>query len=67
MLNNANDLPNDPAALKGLVVSLASEVKSQALFIEKLKHQLAGMRQHRFGSRFDPAGCAVVRTHTRNN
>ena len=51
MLNNANDLPNDPAALKGLVVSLASEVKSQALFIEKLKHQLAGMRQHRFGSR----------------
>ena len=51
MLNNVNDLPNDPAALKGLVVSLASEVKSQALFIEKLKHQLAGMRQHRFGLR----------------
>ncbi len=51
MLNNANDLPNDPAALKGLVVSLASEVKHQAIFIEKLKHQLAGMRQHRFGSR----------------
>ena len=51
MLDNAKELPNDPAALKGLVVSLASEVKSQALFIEKLKHQLAGMRQHRFGSR----------------
>ncbi len=51
MLDDANELPNDPAALKGLVVSLASEVKSQALFIEKLKHQLAGMRQHRFGSR----------------
>jgi transposase len=51
MLDNAKDLPDDPAALKGLVVSLASEVKSQALFIEKLKHQLFGMRQHRFGSR----------------
>ena len=51
MLDDANDLPNDPAALKGLVASLASEVKSQALFIEKLKHPLAGMRQHRFGSR----------------
>ena len=48
MLDDAKELPNDPAALKGLV---ASEVKHQALFIEKLKHQLAGMRQHRFGSR----------------
>ena len=51
MLDDAKKLPNDPTALKGLVVSLASEVKSQAIFIEKLKHQLAGMRQHRFGSR----------------
>jgi len=51
MLDNAKNLPNNAAALKGLVTSLASEVKSQALLIEKLKHQLAGMRQHRFGSR----------------
>ena len=51
MLDNAKNLPNEPAALKGLVTSLASEVKSQALLIEKLKHQLAGMRQHRFGPR----------------
>jgi transposase len=50
MLDNAKNLPNEPAALKGLVTSLASEVKSQALLIEKLRHQLAGMRQHRFGS-----------------
>ena len=34
-----------------LATSLASEVKSQALLIEKLRHQLAGMRQHQFGSR----------------
>ena len=51
MLDDAKDLPNDPAALKGLVVSLASELKFRDILIEKLKHQLAGMRQHRFGSR----------------
>jgi transposase len=51
MLDNAKNLPNEPAALKGLVTSLASELKSRDILIEKLKHQLAGMRQHRFGSR----------------
>ena len=51
MLDNAKILPNEPAALKGLVTSLAWKMKSRALFIEKLRHQLAGMRQHRFGSR----------------
>ena len=51
MLEDAENLPNEPAALKGLVTSLASELKSRDILIEKLKHQLAGMRQHRFGSR----------------
>ena len=51
MLDDADKLPDDPSVLKGLVSLLASEVKSQAVLIEKLKHQLAGMRQHRFGSR----------------
>jgi len=51
MLDEAKNLPNDPAALKGLVASLASELKFRDILIEKLKHQLAGMRQHRFGSR----------------
>ena len=51
MLDDAKNLPNDPTALKGLVSSLASELKSRDILIEKLKHQLAGMRQHRFGSR----------------
>ena len=40
-----------PTALKGLVTSLASELKFRDILIEKLKHQLAGMRQHRFGTR----------------
>ena len=39
-----------PTELKHLVGLLSSEVKSQALLIEKLKHQLAGMRRHRFGA-----------------
>ena len=50
MLDNAKNLPDNPAELKGLVVALASELKSQAMLIEKLKHQLSGMRRHRFGS-----------------
>ena len=51
MLDDAQDLPNDPDALKGLVASLASELKSRDILIEKLKHQLAGLRRDRFGSR----------------
>ncbi|NKB59571.1 MAG: IS66 family transposase [Alphaproteobacteria bacterium] len=51
MLDDAKDLPNDPAVLKGLVTSLASELKSRDILIEKLKHQLAGLRRHQFGSR----------------
>lgn len=51
MLDTAKDLPNDPAILKGLVTSLASELKFRDILIEKLKHQLAGHRRHRFGAR----------------
>jgi hypothetical protein len=51
MLDTAKDLPNDPAILKGLVTSLASELKFRDILIEKLKHQLAGHRHHRFGAR----------------
>jgi len=49
MLETTRDLPDDPGQLKELVGILASEVKSQSILIEKLKHQLAGMRRHRFG------------------
>ncbi len=44
-------MPNDPTELKTVAVQLASTVKSQALEIERLKHQLAGHRNHRFGSK----------------
>ncbi len=51
MLDEAKQLPDDPEILKGLVASLTSELKLRDLLIEKLKHQLAGLRRHQFGSR----------------
>ncbi|WP_373086129.1 IS66 family transposase [Sneathiella sp.] len=50
MLETAKTLPDEPSELKHLVGLLSSEVKSQALLIEKLRHQLIGMRRHRFGA-----------------
>ena len=51
MLNDLESLPNDPVELQGMVAFLVREVKSQALFIEKLQHQLRGANRHRFGSK----------------
>ena len=50
MLNEAQALPEDPAQLRETAEGLVSLVKSQALRIAKLEHQLAGLRRHRFGS-----------------
>ena len=51
MLDAIKNLPHDPSGLKGLVASLASELKSRDLLIEKLRHQLSGLRRHQFGAR----------------
>jgi transposase len=51
MLNNLESLPDDPVELQDMVTLLAREVKSQALFIEKLQHQLHGANRHRFGGK----------------
>jgi transposase len=51
MLDDVQKLPDDPAVLKGLLASLASELKYRDILIEKLKHQLAGLRRQQFGSR----------------
>ena len=57
MPNDAQTLPDDPSRLKDMVAELASEcgalmgeLKSRDIMIEKLRHQLAGMRRHRFGA-----------------
>lgn len=51
MLDDASKLPDDAKELKSVAVQLASTVKSQALEIARLKHQLAGHLRHRFGSK----------------
>jgi transposase len=50
MFNEAQALPEDPAELRVAAEGLVALVKSQALRIAKLEHQLAGLRRHRFGS-----------------
>ncbi|MCA0858824.1 hypothetical protein LCM04_17675 [Phaeobacter italicus] len=51
MIKDLDITPDDPAELRAVNRLLADEVKSQALLIEKLKHQLAGQSRHRFGVR----------------
>ena len=50
MLDVDKTLPKDPDELRQFTALLLAEVKSQAVLIEKLRHQLAGHRTHRFGS-----------------
>jgi len=51
MIDLAKALPEDPKELRVFTQLLLAEVKSQAMLIEKLKHQLSGHRIHRFGSK----------------
>ncbi|OED49358.1 transposase [Rhodobacteraceae bacterium (ex Bugula neritina AB1)] len=51
MLKDLDTAPDDPAELRRINALLAAEVKSQALLIEKLQHQLSGHNRHRFGSK----------------
>lgn len=49
MLDVTKSLREDPAELRAFTALLLAEVKSQAVLIAKLRHQLAGQRAHRFG------------------
>ncbi|WP_152618577.1 hypothetical protein [Leisingera sp. ANG-Vp] len=51
MLKDLDTAPDDPAELRRINTILAAEVKSQALLIEKLQHQLSGHNRYRFGSK----------------
>lgn len=55
MLQAPKSLPSDPAELRVTAEGLVELAKTQALEIEKLKHQLAGHRRHRFGARSETA------------
>ena len=55
MLDEATPLPDDPDDLRDLASRLIAEVRTQAILIEKLRHQLAGHRAHRFGASAETA------------
>ena len=55
MLDQALTLPDDPEELRSSTARLLAEVKAQAILIEKLRHQLAGHRAHRFGASSETA------------
>ena len=50
MLDEARTLPDNIAALKAMVLASRAELRNRDLLIEKLKHQLAGLRRQRFGT-----------------
>ncbi len=57
MLDAASDLPNDVAELQAMIALQSqkltifeTELKDRDYRIEKLKHELAGLRRYRFGS-----------------
>jgi hypothetical protein len=55
MLDQTLTLPEDPEDLRSFAARLLAEVKAQAILIEKLRHQLAGHRAHRFGASSETA------------
>jgi len=55
MLDEIVPLPEDPEELRSFTARLLAEVKAQAILIEKLRHQLAGHRAHRFGASSETA------------
>ena len=55
MLDEIAPLPEDPEDLRAFTTRLLAEVKAQAILIEKLRHQLAGHRAHRFGASSETA------------
>ena len=55
MFTTPKSLPSDPAELRIAAEGLVELAKTQALQIEKLKHQLAGHQRHRFGSKSESA------------
>ncbi len=55
MLDQTLTLPEASEELRSFTARLLAEVKAQAILIEKLRHQLAGHRAHRFGASSETA------------
>jgi transposase len=56
MLDETQNLPDDPAELRAAAERLVALAKAQALRIAKLEHQLAGLRRQRFGATSETLG-----------
>ena len=56
MLDVTRLLPEEPAELRAFTALLLAEVKSRAVLIATLGHQLAGQRSHRFGASSGTSG-----------
>ena len=55
MLSETQKLPDDPVELRKSAEQMMALIKSQALRITKLEHQLRGHQRHRFGSTSETA------------
>ena len=60
MILAANDLPNDVATLKAMLLALRAQSLSQALMIEKLTAQLAKLRRMQFGKSSEKLEAAIL-------
>lgn len=60
MLDQTLTLPEDPEELRSFTARLLAEVKAQAILIEKLRHQLAGHRAHRFRTDAARVTCFLI-------
>ena len=68
MLEEAHSLPDDIAALTAMVLASRAELRNRNLLIEKLKHQLAGVRRQRFGARSEaPSTSLSSRSRTKRS
>ena len=59
---NADHLPEDPLELRAVATLLSATVKSQALRIAQLEHQLCKHRIDRFGSKGGGKSAAIAHT-----
>jgi hypothetical protein len=64
MLDEPDALPEDPDDLRSFAARLLAEVKSQAVLIEKLRHQLGVHRAHRFGASSETADQLALQLET---
>ena len=53
---DAQNLPDDATELKHMVAALSSELRVRDTLIDKLKHQLAGLRRQKFGASSEAIG-----------